>query len=287
MSYTVLTLSSQRRVTLCGTNVYPVPEQHPDRVMPEHDLLYIYSGEQPVTQEDESFSLQTGDLMVLRAGSHHYGSGTCSVNMRSIFIHLNALPGDYKAEDLSPEEISASMDTQSVVLPTVIHCGQKNECTQLINEIIDVYWSHRPGKERHLTLLVNLLLDELAFVGMESETSREEWTVAVISLFKKHPEKMYSLEELAESVNMNVRTMSARFRDIMGTSIHQYQMDYKLEAAYRDLRIGEKKIKEVALSYGFTDPYYFSRQFKSKFGVSPKQIRQRDPSANINRTPVV
>ena len=64
-------------------------------------------------------------------------------------------------------------------------------------------------------------------------------------------------------------------------------MDYKLEAAYRDLRIGEKKIKEVALSYGFTDPYYFSRQFKNKFGVSPKQIRQRDPSANINRTPVV
>ena len=287
MSYTVLTLSSQRRVTLCGTNVYPVPEQHPDRVMSEHDLLYIYSGEQPVTQEDESFSLQTGDLMVLRAGSHHYGSGTCSVNMRSIFIHMNALPGDRKAEDLSPEEISASMETQSVVLPTVIHCGQKNECTQLINEIIDVYWSHRPGKERHLTLLVNLLLDELAFVGMESETSREEWTVAVISLFKKHPEKMYSLEELAESVNMNVRTMSARFRDIMGTSIHQYQMDYKLEAAYRDLRIGEKKIKEVALSYGFTDPYYFSRQFKNKFGVSPKQIRQRDPSANINRTPVV
>ena len=109
---------------------------------------------------------------------------------------------------------------------------------------------------------------------MESETSREEWTVAVISLFKKHPEKMYSLEELAESVNMNVRTMSARFRDIMGTSIHQYQMDYKLEAAYRDLRIGEKKIKEVALSYGFTDPYYFSRQFRRCYGRAPGPARE-------------
>ena len=27
---------------------------------------------------------------------------------------------------------------------------------------MDVDWSHRPGKERRLTLLVNLLLDELA-----------------------------------------------------------------------------------------------------------------------------
>ena len=287
MSYTVLTLSAQRRVTLCGTNVYPVPELHPDRIMPEHDLLYIYSGEQPVTQDDESFSLQAGDLMVLRAGSHHYGSGKCSVNMRSLFIHMNALPGDGKAEDLSQEDIAASLETPSVVLPTVIHIGQENACTEIINGIIEVYWSHRPGKERRLTLLLNLLLDELAFQGMESETSREEWTVAVISLFKKHPEKMYSLEELARSVNMNVRTMSARFREITGTSIHQYQMDYKLEAAYRDLRAGEKRIKEVAASYGFSDPYYFSRQFKNKFGVSPKQIRQREPSANINRTPVV
>ena len=287
MSYTVLTLSAQRRVTLCGTNVYPVPELHPDRIMPEHDLLYIYSGEQPVTQDDESFSLQAGDLMVLRAGSHHYGSGKCSVNMRSLFIHMNALPGDGKAEDLSQEDIAASLETPSVVLPTVIHIGQENACTEIINGIIEVYWSHRPGKERRLTLLLNLLLDELAFQGMESETSREEWTVAVISLFKKHPEKMYSLEELARSVNMNVRTMSARFREITGTSIHQYQMDYKLEAAYRDLRAGEKRIKEVAASYGFSDPYYFSRQFKNKFGVSPKQIRQREPSVNINRTPVV
>ncbi|MBQ6563393.1 MAG: helix-turn-helix transcriptional regulator [Clostridia bacterium] len=287
MSYTILTLSGKRRVTLCGTNVYPLPEAHPDRIMPEHDLLYIYSGEQPVTQDDESFSLQTGDLLVLRAGSHHYGSGNCSVNMRSIFIHMNVLPGDRKADDLSPEEISASMDTSTVVLPTVIHCGQNNKSTQIINEIIDVYWSHRPGKERRLNLLVNLLLDELAAQGMENETSREEWTVAVISLFKKHPEKMYSLEELASSVNMNVRTMCARFREIIGKSIHQYQMDYKLEAAYRDLRTGEKKIKDVALSYGFCDPYYFSRQFKNKFGISPKQIKQREPSVNINRMPVV
>ncbi len=287
MSHTLLPLSSQRRVTLCGTNVYPVPEAHLDRIMPEHDLLYIFSGEQPIAQDDESFTLQTGDLIFLRAGSHHYGTGNCSVNMRSIFIHLNMLPGDRAALNLTSEEIAAYAGTDTLVLPTVIHCGQNNMCTQIINSIIDLYWSHRPGKERRLTLLANLLLDELAALGLEKQTQREEWTVAVISLFRKHPEKMYSLEELAEIVNMNVRTMSARFREITGKSIHQYQLDYKLEAAYRDLRTGERNIKDVAFRYGFYDAYYFSRQFKKKFGVSPKQIKQREPSANINRNPVI
>lgn len=287
MTYTYLPLSSCRKVTLCGTNVYPVPETHLDRIMPEHDLLYIFNGEQPIAQDEESFTVQAGDLIFLRAGSHHYGTSPCSVNMRNIFIHMNALPEDRKKLTLTNEEIAACNESNAVILPTLIHCGQNNECTRLINNIIDVYWSHRDGKERRLTLLLNLLLDELAAIGMETQTQREEWTVAIISLFRKHPETMYSLEELSEIVDLNIRTMSARFREITGKSIHQYQIDYKLEAAYNDLRSGGRNIKDVALNYGFCDPYYFSRQFKKKFGVSPKQIKQREPSSNINRNPVI
>ena len=283
MSYTVLPLSSRRQVTLCGTNVYPRPETHLDRVLQEHDLLYIFSGEQPIAQDDESFTVQAGDLIFLRAGSHHYGTGPCSVNMRNIFIHMNVLPGDHKKAAVTSDELAVSSETNMVILPTLIHCGQNNACTKLINGIVDVYWSHRPAKERRLTLLVNLLLDELAAISMENQTGKEEWTVAVITLFKKHPEIMYSLDELADIVKMNVRTMSARFREITGKSIHQYQLDYKLEAAYRDLRTGQHSVKDVALNYGFCDAYYFSRQFKKKFGMSPKLLKQRDPSANVNR----
>ncbi len=287
MSFTLLTLSGRRRVTLCGTNVYPVPETHLDRIMQEHDLLYIFSGEQPVAQDGESFTLQTGDLIFLRAGSHHFGTGSCAVNTRTMFIHLSALPGDRAADSLTTDELAAYEGSDTIAVPTVVHCGQNNGTTRLINEIIDLYWSHRPGRERRLTLLANLLLDDLSFMGMENQAQREEWTVSVISLFRKHPEKTYSLQELSEIVNMNVRTMSARFREITGKSIHQYQLDYKLEAAYRALRAGDRSIKDIALSYGFCDAYYFSRQFKKKFSISPKQIKQRDPSANINRNPVI
>lgn len=284
MSYTILPMSGQRRVTLCGTNVYPVPEVHLDRILSEHDLLYIYSGEQPVAQDDESFTLQTGDIILLRAGSHHWGTAPCSVNMRSLFIHFNVLPGDRGEKFLTREELEAQ--SNDIILPTVIHCGQDNASTKLINEIINLYWSHRPNKERRLTLLLNLLLDELATIALADDSRQEEWTVAVISMFRKHPERMYSLEEIAESVNMNVRTLSSRFREITGESVHQYQLNMKLEAAYKALRGGDRTIKDVSMSFGFTDAYYFSRLFKKKFGLSPKQIK-RDPSANMGRNPVV
>ena len=286
MSYTFLDLSSKRQVSLCGTNVYPVPEPHLDRILDEHDILYIFNGEQSIAQDDEQYTLQTGDLIFLRAGSHHWGTAPCSVNMRSIFIHFNALPTDRAAKYLTREDVAAQTSDNTVILPTMIHCGQNKACTKIINGIIELYWSHTPNKERRLTLLLNLLLDELASISMESETQREEWTVAVISLFRKHPDRMYSLEEIAESVQMNVRTLSSRFREITGESVHQYQLNMKLESAYKDLRTSNRTIKDVAMSYGFCDAYYFSRLFKKKFGLSPKQIK-RDPSANINRTPVV
>ncbi len=286
MSLTILPISEKRQVLLCGTNVYPVPETHLDRIMDVHDLLYIFSGEQPVAQEEESFTLRTGDLVLLRAGSHHYGTAPCSVNMRSIFIHFNQLPGDRAAESLSGEEIQRLNRMNNFVIPTVVHCGQNNEITRIINAIIDLYWSHRPNKERRLQFLLNLLLDDLCLIGQEEEEQQEEWTVALVNLFRKHPERNYSLEELAEAVNMSVRTMSARFREIMGKSVHQYQMDLKLEMAYRDLRTGTLNVREVADRYGFTDAFYFSRLFKKKFGIAPRQIKEREPSANINRNRV-
>ncbi len=284
MSYTILPLSNRRKVTLCGTNVYPVPTPHLDRILSEHDLLYIYSGEQAIAQDDENFTLQTGDIILLRSGSHHWGTSPCSVNMRSLFIHFNVLPGDRGEKFLTREEIEAQ--NSEIILPTVVHCGQENTVTKTINEIISIYWSHRPNKERRLTLMLNLLLDELAAISRADESRQEEWSVAVISMFRRYPERMFSLEEIAESVQMNVRTLSARFREITGESVHQYQLNMKLEAAYKALRGGNRTVKDVAMSFGFNDAYYFSRLFKKKFGMSPKQVK-RDPSANMGRNPVV
>jgi len=287
MDYTLLKLSDARQVTLCGTNVYPKPEPHVDRIMAEHDLLYIFSGEQEIAQDDEVYTVRAGDVILLRAGSHHYGTKPCSVNMRSLFVHFNVLSGDKRESYVTGDEASAYALGSQLCLPTLIHCGQNNEATRLLNSIIDLYWSHRPGKERRLTMLLNLFLDELAAIALESRTDDEEWSVVVINLFRKNVNKMYSLEEVADLVHMNVRTLSTRFRQITGESVHQYQLSMKLEMAYRDLRTGEHSVKDVALSYGFCDAYYFSRLFKKKFSISPKQVK-RNPSANIDRpTPVV
>ena len=51
-----------------------------------------------------------------------------------------------------------------------------------------------------------------------------------------------------------------------------------------DLRsTGRYTVKEVAQTFGFCDPYYFSRTFKKAYGTSPSEVRYHPPGANIHR----
>ncbi|MEM6804325.1 MAG: helix-turn-helix transcriptional regulator [Bacteroidota bacterium] len=48
----------------------------------------------------------------------------------------------------------------------------------------------------------------------------------------------------------------------------------RLKKAKELLLISDLSISEIAYETGHTDPSYFSKTFKSKYGLSPKEFRQ-------------
>ena len=91
MKYDLFSLSSARKVLLCGTNIYPVPEYHVDRIMDEHDLMYICEGTWQVAQDDQIYDLKAGDVILLRAGSHGFYQYALSYFLQFHFIPLRCL----------------------------------------------------------------------------------------------------------------------------------------------------------------------------------------------------
>ncbi len=80
--------------------------------------------------------------------------------------------------------------------------------------------------------------------------------------------------ELAGLVNLSRRSFQRHFRQATGMSVIHYISAQRLREACRLLKEGRSNVAETAYQAGFPDPNYFSRVFREKIGVTPKQYQR-------------
>jgi len=69
--------------------------------------------------------------------------------------------------------------------------------------------------------------------------------------------------------------VSRILKEKKGITLRQYIIGYRLKAARRMLELGTKSAAEIAEECGFTDASYFTKTFKSAFGITPKEYRNQ------------
>lgn len=275
MKYDLLSIGSLREITLCGTNVYTVPDAHPDRILAEHDLLYVDEGEWSICQDEVNYVVRKDDAMLLRAGSHHYSLMPCAPNTKTIFVHMTTLKEDKYDVSIMPQTVSQYAKGNMICLPTVISCGQPGAIRRAMRDMVEVFWSDREDKQRHLGIALNLLLSDLGYIARNRQALGEEWLSKVLRMMRTNPSKMYALSEIAEISKMSVRSLSGHFKQATGQTVHQYQLNLKLDMAFALVRTEpDRTLADIAANFGFYDAYHFSRLFKSRFGFSPKHFRR-------------
>lgn len=80
-----------------------------------------------------------------------------------------------------------------------------------------------------------------------------------------------SLDELARMSGRSLSTFNREFRRIFHTTPHKWIMEQRLERAKEQISRHGRKPSEIYLELGFEDLSHFSRSFKKRFGVSPRQ----------------
>lgn len=86
--------------------------------------------------------------------------------------------------------------------------------------------------------------------------------------------KPVSIGKLARALGYHRTHLSKMFKLQTGTSPMQFLLQIRMEQA-RLLLCTPLSIKQIAYSTGFSDPLYFSRQFKKSFGQPPSTYRRR------------
>jgi AraC-like DNA-binding protein len=93
-------------------------------------------------------------------------------------------------------------------------------------------------------------------------------------LDRNYPERV-TLASLASFAGLSVSHLSAEFRRHVGTPPMRYLLEVRLTRAAYLLADVNMSVSDVAAEVGFRDPLYFSRQFRKRFGLSPRGYRRQ------------
>jgi len=146
----------------------------------------------------------------------------------------------------------------------------------------------RPGAQSVLAKLSELLFVEaLRRYADGLPPGRSGWLAGLrdphvgraLGLLHAHPDKGWTVEDLAGSVALSRSALAERFSALVGEPPMQYLSRWRLALAAQELRAGAEPIARIAQRSGYETDAAFSRAFKREFGMPPAAWRrERQPS---------
>ncbi|MGO1069429.1 helix-turn-helix domain-containing protein [Lysobacter sp. CA199] len=90
-----------------------------------------------------------------------------------------------------------------------------------------------------------------------------------------HLDERITLDALTRLTALSTHRLLIAFRDAFGVTPIQYVLGERLRRACLRLRAGDDDIATIAVECGFSSHSHLSAVFKKRYGITPKQYRQR------------
>jgi DNA-binding response OmpR family regulator len=104
----------------------------------------------------------------------------------------------------------------------------------------------------------------------------ERFMKKVKEVIEKHiSEEEFSTEDFGKEVGMSRMQIHRKLKALTGKSATHYIRSVKLIKAREMIEKNEETISEIAYSFGFSSPAYFTRCFKEEFGYPPSDLTSK------------
>ncbi|HSO85324.1 MAG TPA: AraC family transcriptional regulator [Draconibacterium sp.] len=96
-----------------------------------------------------------------------------------------------------------------------------------------------------------------------------------IDFMNKNLDKKLSLNQISKEAGYSPTYFTTLFKKETNYSPLSYFSHLKIVKACEFLDYTRIKIKDISFTLGYNDPYYFTKDFKKKMGMAPRQYRKR------------
>ena len=232
----------------------------------QHILIYCIRGKGWVRIHGQDQSLRENQYIIIpRNLPHQYGADPhCPWSI--YWVHFKGEKADYFA--------------QACQGPLNIPASEYSRLRERISLFDEMYLNLEMGYSTENLYYVNMVLwhflSSFLFIQPFRQINRVHEMDPLgetIRYMKENLDHSFSLEHFATRVNYSPSHFITLFKQKTGYSPIEYFIHLKMQRACQYLDMTGLRIKEIAGKLGFSDPYYFSRTFSRRIGISPRQYR--------------
>ncbi|MCI8808190.1 MAG: AraC family transcriptional regulator [Oscillospiraceae bacterium] len=176
------------------------------------------------------------------------------------------------AQYLSAAGLSAAQPIYSSKTPAM---------AQPVEETMLYIANHAKASTLNLIGHLCLFLDALI---QSSATRREVWGARLqdfyiqeaVTFMEHNYQRELTVEEVADACKLNRSYFSKLFRENMGCPPQEFLIRLRLSKAADQMKDTKAPIGEIAAVCGYPNQLHFSRAFKKRYGLSPREWRNQN-----------
>lgn len=210
-----------------------------------------------------------------------------------VFVPPGPVHGFRFSQDIAGLVITAATasrpdgaERRARVIPLEADAPDTDYLHQTFHRIADEYDAARPGRsdilDAYLSILTALLHRSdavLANAGLADDAQRH--VMALNELIGRHFRQQMPATDYARQLGLSPTHLNRVVRKVTGMSAHDLIIGRTIDEAKRALALTGASIRHISDNLGFSDPTYFSRCFRQRTGMSPRDYRRTQRAQTV------
>ncbi len=258
----------------------------PMRCLYETELVYVSYGEYVLQYGSDSCRVRAGDVFILPPGMWHESRCGRRGDVVRHCVHFEWMPAEvsrygkpyevFVGQNFDKTRMCRVPDGIAQRLPLFSHVNPGDSLYGIIEMLLQNLRQGNSAGERLLWPVVSILLDppeKNERTAPRHRRNTEQAAVVVRDYIDLHYREAHGYDTYVKLTGMSASSLCQAFRHVYGQTPSAYLSDVRLSQAYRLLSDNPgMPVCRAARAVGITDPNYFARIFKRRFGTPPSTI---------------
>jgi AraC-like DNA-binding protein len=176
----------------------------------------------------------------------------------------------------------------SKILPRFLHLRLEQNRSHAFQSVLDLLAAETAQPGLASSCLISCLYESLFVYSIRAYASSSAappkgWLAALsdkhlskaIQAMHSGFDKRWSVESLAREARMSRSVFALKFRNVLGQTPLEYLTQWRMYKAGAMIRSNSTSFSEVASAVGYGSESSFSRVFRQKMGVAPREYRRK------------